>query len=259
MAKHKAPQSPERHALREAITAHDDAVEQAERAQTLLDKAHALHEDITDQLAGHKDLDAAIAAARANKLKIALASADHPLPPDDGQPEFAAKIIARNNLREHLDQIAVTLPVLESELKDAQKHVERCDIAIEHAAENVICAEAEQLAVEFLATLTALRRQHYVLASFCTRYVRRLPDEGGVRPIAGQLYGTSGPRRVRMSSVTLGAAMENILGDSEIKGGMRVRDAVAQAVSEYWAALKSDADATLNADAAPAAMPAAAE
>lgn len=220
--------SPERKALADAIAAHAAAIETVAQAEATLTKANDLHCGLQAQLAAFESLDSDIARARTERMKLALATGEHHFPADE--PEgFASRIIARDNLQDHLNRVRETLPLLMAERDFAQTNVATLDIEREIAAEKVIAIEAEEMAVAFLAQLNALRSEHYRLASYHNRW-RKTP---------------TGMTQVRMSSIVMGAAMENILGDSEIHGGIRVREAIAKAMNEYWAALKSDPRAML--------------
>ena len=75
-------------ALREAIIAHKRAVEQVQQCEQTLQKANDLLDSLTEQASAFENLDADIANAQAESLKLALASGETHLPDDDGVEGF---------------------------------------------------------------------------------------------------------------------------------------------------------------------------
>ncbi len=46
-----------------------------------------------------------------------------------------------------------------------------------------------------------------------------------------------------MKGFVIGACYENVMGDSDLHGNLKVRDRIAQAVTAYWNCLRNDPDA----------------
>lgn len=225
----------ERDILRNAIAAHHHALELVATAKETLQKARDLASDLALKAAAFDGLDNEIARARAAQMKLCLANGDDFPPFDDA--EFASRLIARDNVLTRLRHVRDTIPTLEKELADAEAEATRLDFAREACAEKVLAAETELLAIAHLEKIEELRKEHYVITALATRYVRHPPTINS----AGQL-GTVSQRRAQMSGAVHGVAMENILGDYEARGGMRVRHATSLAAQTYWNALKNDAD-----------------
>ena len=240
-------QSPERTAriaLRESIVAHQRAVQQVEQCEDVLAKANALCESLTEQAAEFSTLDADISHARADKLKLALAVGDHSLPDDDNS-EFASRIIARDNVADHLRRVQSSIPVLESELAQAEDDVKRCELVREHAAEQVFCAEAEKLASDYIAQLNALRRTSYILNMMHAKQVRRASNDAGT-PSSHLIYGSGPYRKVKTSAIVDDAVQENIIGFHEQKHGFGLRHQSGAQVADFWERLQQDPNAMLD-------------
>lgn len=227
----------ERSALREAISTHKAALEQVASAKATLQKGNDLVAALSKELAEFQDLDNEVALARSANLKLALATGEQHF--NIAEPSgFASRIIARDNAMERLASVQMALPTLEREVADAEAEATNCDFAIERAAEKVLAVETELRAVAHLEKITALRKEHYIISQLAMRYVKHPPSFNS----AGQL-GTISQRRAQMSGVTISAAMENVLGDYELRGGMKVRNEMGLAAQAYWQALKTNADA----------------
>ncbi len=242
--------SKERVALREAIVAHSRAVQQCEQAEDMLAKAQTLCASLEEQASAFDNLDADIANAQAESLKLALASGETHLPDDDVKG-FAAQRIARENAQAHLRRVKSSLPLLESELEDAQNDVKRLELERDHAAEKVFCAEAKAMASDYLAQLAELRRTSYILNMMHNRQVRRAPSDAGTPSIPSHLWGSGPYRKVQTSAIVNEAVQENIIGFHEQRHGLTLRKQTGQAVAEFWSRLQQDADAMLNDEPSP--------
>ena len=237
--------TPERIALREAIIAHARAVQQVTQCEETLQKANALLESLAAQATEFETLDADISRAQAESLKLALASGETHLP-DDAVEGFAAQRIARENAQAHLRRVQSSLPLLEQELQQAENNVKRLELEREHAAEKVFCAHAEELASDYLAQLTALRRTSYILNMMHHKQVRRASNDVGTPGVAGQIYGSGPFRKVKTSALVDDAARENIIGYFEQRHGFNLRNQSGKQVAGFWERLQTDSNAMLN-------------
>jgi hypothetical protein len=235
-SEHDAKKSTKREELARAIQVHQQALEAVVSAKITLQKALDLASALSAELAGFSGLDDEIARARTASMKAVLAVGETHFEIDE--PEgFASRLVSREVITARLEQVSGTISVLEKELSDAQAEAARLDFAREHAAEKVLAAETERRAIAHLEKIEELRKEHYIITALATRYVRHPPTANST----GQ-YGGVSQRRAQMPGSVHGVAMENVLGDYEARGGMRVRHAMGLAAQAYWQALKNDAD-----------------
>ncbi len=244
-------QTPKRTALSSAIAAHAKALNNVQVAEDVLEKANTHLSGLQDRFAEFDGLDQQIESARADELQAKFATGEEIASLVDPPSGFAAATLKRDHLEAEIAAARSAIKILEGKLAQAEEDVAQRDYEREAAAECVIIAETEQLAIKHLAKLATLRKEHYILANLVNKYVKRDPSERVVGSVPGLLYGSGGVRKIKMSAVVINAATQDILGDSERSGGIRVRDAVAQAVNDYWQALKADADATLHPEPKP--------
>jgi chromosome segregation ATPase len=237
-----------RQQLREAIEANAEALADMRHAENTLARAHEMLGALMAKRADFDSLDSEIATARANLVKQALESEGNEHLLTEEPSGFAAAKIARENLDLKIAGVRDSIKVLEEELNAAREHTDECSVAIEHAAEAVIAEQAEQMAISFMTKLEDLRREQYVLAALINRWIPRARSENAVG-IHGEPV--RGVRQVKMPAVVGEAASQPIVGDSERKGGIFIRNAMMEAVARYWQNLKDDANAMLDDGATP--------
>jgi hypothetical protein len=230
--------TPEREALAAAIAAHGEAIGAADKARETLDRAQAFVDDLEAQVAQFGDLDVRIASSRAESIKRAMATGATPtLEPSE---ELTAALLEKAEAEHKLSAARQALEALRGELDTANAAVKRAGLVKEWAAEKVLATELDGAAESFVARLSELRRDFYMLQFSMRQMVHRDPDAPKPAVIAGDL------RPVVVSPAVVAAVRENVLGDSEARGGMRVRDEVASHVRDYFTALKSDAGAVFG-------------
>jgi hypothetical protein len=219
------------------------ALSDVARAEELLQRAQDMADSINEKRAQFDGLDDEIAAANADNVKRAIMGESCVL--TEAPQGFASQLVARDNANTQLQSVNEALPLLREQLESAKRRLYECDALRDAAAEQVIATEAEAMATAHLEKLDALRAEHYVLNFLSMQHVKRSPSENVVASVPGQLYGSGPTRRVQMSPVVNEAASEQILGASEFKGGLRVREAIGARVASYFRALKDDPDAAL--------------
>ncbi len=131
-------------------------------------------------------------------------------------------------------------------MEENRRYTDECDHAVELARESVFCAEAEELAREFTVKLADLRRTSHLLRFMAARQVRVRQKEDNQYSNAPVYWGHQQTRQISMKGFVIGACQENIMGDSDLHGNIKVRDTISKAVSAYWAALRTDPEATLS-------------
>ena len=156
---------------------------------------------------------------------------------------FASRKVARDHCEAQLASVREAIPLLESQLEETRRHAQSCAEAIELACEQVVIAEAEERAASFVRKVKEVREESYLLRFLAARQVKRPPSEIKNNPMVA--YGSLPTRAIKMSKEVLAACQDDVLGLSEYHGGIRVRDATAQAVADYWTRLHNDADAQL--------------
>jgi hypothetical protein len=236
----------EREELRAAIDAHKTAMEAVTKNEATLTRAREFADKLSIKLAEFADLDERIDAARAATLKAAFATGEAPR--FESEPEgFARDRIRRDRLAADLAACEASIEVLERELRRAQAEAARLDLAREHAAERVLAAEAEQMAVDFVGRLDELRGLSYLLNAIVGRQVRRAPsDPGVITAVPGHFYGTGPLRSARLPPIVHEAAREAILGEYELRHGFGLRKETSAAVADLWERLQADPDANLE-------------
>lgn len=233
--------TPERKALAESITKYAFALQQVEQAEDVLQKANNRLCVLFAESAELSEHDAVIEAKRVEGFKMALIN-DEPVLMQE-PPGYASIHLRKERCASEIQATKEGIKVLEAELDAAKENAEELNIAIENAAEAVIAKEAEQMAISFMARLEELRREQYVMAALMNRWIPRTRDNAVVgisnEPVRGV-------RQVKFPAIVGVATSQPILGDSELKGGIRVRNAVTAAVNNYWQKLKEDAEAQFS-------------
>ncbi|MGJ0510338.1 MAG: hypothetical protein ACR652_25105 [Methylocystis sp.] len=237
--------SPERKNLAAAIKAYHVAQHDVERAEDMMQRAYELSENLELKCEQFNGLDEEIAAANAANVAHAIEHGETSLLTERPQG-FASKIVARDHALAELASVNEALPVLQEQLEAAKQRLYQCDATRELAAEKVIVAEANAMAVAHLEKLNELRIEHYVMNFLAMQQVKRGPTERVVTSAPGYLYGPGPTRRIQMSETVILAASENIIGTHELKKGPFLRDAIGAQVASYCGALKDDAGATLE-------------
>jgi hypothetical protein len=236
----------EREQLREAIKDYTEALANMHRAENTLARAHEMMDTLLSNRSCFDALDSEIATARADLIRQALDCEDnrHLLV---AEPEgFAAAKVSRDNLDQQIAGVNDLLAVLEEKLANARGHAEECDYALELAREAVFGQEAEALAQDFLQRLMEVRRMSLELRFMSLRQMRKSPDALSVT--GSQLYGDGGMRKISMPRLVADAVHEDVMGDYDRRGGLKLRDDVGRAVADWWARLRIDPLATFDAE-----------
>lgn len=233
--------------LREAIEAHVAALTRMHDAEVTLAKAGAMHCQLMARRAdAFQNLDDQIALARAANLKRALDSdEDTRLSTLEAPAGFAAALVAREDLDEQIQGVKDSLPVLESELEEARRAAERAEYNLDCARERVFVAEATETAQEFMRALMELRQMSLKLRFMAVRQVRRSPDARD--STGGPFYGSGPNRPLTMPLAVNNAIHEEVMGDYDRRGGIKLRDETANKVTAWWAALRTNPDAEFEA------------
>jgi hypothetical protein len=233
--------SPERVKLSETIAAHKEALADTARADELLRGANRM---LVELLTRRDDsLDSEISAARAAQTVRAIESGERHLL-TQGVQGYASRLTARDRVESELASIRETIPILESRLDETKRHVDDCAQAVGLAVEAVVIAEAEERARSFIRQIREAREALYVLRFLAARQVKRPLSEIKNTPMVA--YGSSPTRAIKMPGFVIAACHENIIGDSEVMNGTRLRDAVSAEVSAYWSRLHSDPEAQMQ-------------
>jgi tetratricopeptide (TPR) repeat protein len=236
--------TPQRQSLAAAIGDYRMALSDVARAEELLQRAQDMAESINEKRAAFAGLSDEIAAVNADNVRRAIMGEDCLL--TEPATGFAGRLVARDSADAQLQSVNEAIPLLREQLEGAKRRLNECDALRDAAAERVIATEADAMAMAHLQKLEALRAEHYVLNFLAMQHVKRAPSENVVASVPGQLYGSGPTRRVQMSPVVNEAISEQILGTSEFRGGLRVREAIGAQVASYFRALKDDPDAALD-------------
>ncbi len=234
--------------LRQAIEDYQAALGDMHHAENVLARANEMLGALRAKRASFDSLDEEIASARANLIKQALANdgSEHLL---TQEPEgFAAAKIARDNLDAQIDGVRDSIKVLEAELANAHRHTEEADFALELARKGVFAHEAETAAREFMQRLMDVRRMSMMLRFMNLRQMRKHPNALSVT--GSHFYGDGGMRKIGMPRLVTDAVHEEVMGDFDRRGGLKIRDDIARAVADWWARLRVDPLATFDADEA---------
>ncbi|WP_363348298.1 hypothetical protein [Methylocystis echinoides] len=235
-----------RQQLREAIKASAAALSELRHAENMLDRAHSLYDSLVEKRDEQfANLDDEMGRARADNLKRAIQGDEnaHLLQEPGG---FAAALIARDHLDQQIAGVHDSLPVLEAELTDARRAAEEADYTVELCRERVFADEAERLAQEFMQKLAEIRRMSIRLRFMALRQVRRDPNARSLT--GGQFYGQGHTRNISMPQSVAAAVHEEVMGDFDIRGGLKMREELSTRVADYWARLRIDPEAEFNED-----------
>jgi uncharacterized protein (DUF3084 family) len=236
--------TPERKALAEAITRFAYAQQQVAQNEATLQKANARLSSLFAESAELSEHDAAIEAKRTEGFKMALIN-DEPILMQE-PPGYASVHLRKERCASEIQATQEGIKGLEAELEAARAHVDECDNAIELCRERVFCAEAEQLAQKFMERLDDLRRMSHKLRFMASRQVRLRQTEANSRNTAPIYWGNEKSRQIGMKGFVVAACHENVMGDSDLRGNIKVRERISAEVSAYWSALKTDASAVLS-------------
>jgi hypothetical protein len=242
--KGKSTMTPERKALAEAITRHAFALQKVKQTEELLQKANNRLCILYGESTELSEYDAEIEAKRTEGFKMALVN-DEPILHQEPEGYALVRLKKERNASE-IQGTRDGITALEEELEFVKREAEETDYQVELAREAVFCADAEQLAQKFFARLNDLRQMSHNLRFMAARQVTlRRPERDSSTP---QMFyaGSERSRSIRMSRDVINACQENIMGNSDLHGNLKVRDRVAQEVNAYWAALRTDADAKLS-------------
>ncbi len=133
--------------------------------------------------------------------------------------------------------------MLEQELEEVRRNAEEADYQIELAREKVFCAAAEQTAQSFMEKLNDLGRMSHKLRFMAARHVRlRRKENRASNPPQMTYYGNETTRKIDMANSVIAACQENIIGDSDLRGNIKVWERISQAVTAYWSALRTNPD-----------------
>jgi DNA repair exonuclease SbcCD ATPase subunit len=236
-----------RAALRDAIHAHQDALAALENKTALHAKAQALLGSLYAKSSEYDTLDQELADARANSVRLALEKSE--VPNFDEVPEgYAAKLMARDNLRDQIATMVASVKPLERDVSDAKAAVDQADRAVEHGAEKVLAEEMCELATDYLAKLSELRAVAYALNAAALRQVRKSTDNPRLQQVpshVGYIGAASDKRKINMPPVVADALSEPIVSSYERKFGFKLRNDVSVAVNAHWQALLRNPDAEL--------------
>jgi hypothetical protein len=243
--------TPEREALRATIAAYDRAIENVNACEDALAKANCLYCELQEECAEYESLAHDMMVARAEKTKLALVAGETP---SFGEPPegFAAKRIARDNVREQMDELAQTISVLAGDLEDARNEAARLSIEREEAADKVFSLTMGEKAERFEELMREARKILYQLRASCVQRVSRQSNPvarmGNMPPaVAAVAYATT--RCVALPMKVTECAAEDVLGSFERKNGFTLRNEATSQVSSFWSVLKFDPNAELDAPA----------
>jgi hypothetical protein len=237
-------------ALREAIAAYGEALDQLHRAENVLARANEMLVALMAKRADFDTLDSQIATARANLVKQALDDEDnaqlHGQLLTEEPPGFAAAKCARENLDQKIDGVRDSIKVLEEEVLESRRAAEHADYALDCCREGVFANEAKAMCDDFLARLMEVRKMWNQIRHMAIRQMRRTP---GAVDISGRPYcGNGGMRQISMPPSVALALREDPMGDFDRRGGLKLRDDVGRAVADWWARLRVDPLATFEAE-----------
>jgi hypothetical protein len=247
--------TPERKALAEAITRHAYALQKVTQIEELLQKANYRLRTLLAQSAELSEYDAEIEAKRTEGFKMALVN-DEPILHQEPEGYAVIRLKKERNAAE-IAGAKDGIAALEEELEFVKREAEEADYHVELAREAVFCVEAEQLAQEFKHKLDDLRRLSHKLRFMAARQVR-LQRATESRPDTPQMtyWGNERSRPIRMNRPVIDACQENIMGNADLYGNLKVRDRVARDVNEWWAALRTNPDAALSEEVKECLLPA---
>ncbi|CAJ0857021.1 hypothetical protein AMST5_00976 [freshwater sediment metagenome] len=234
--------SPERTALAESINAQRNALAESARAEELLEHAQDKLDELTDKLDEFTGLDAEMRESRAAQTVAAIQNGVGI--PTEEPPGFASRLTGRERVEAELNSIKDAIPVLESQLTSAKRHVEQCAYEIELAVESVFVAEAEELASRYAERLREVREMLYAIRFMGARQVMRDPSQRRAST-APMYWGNETTRIIAMPQSVVEACADDSLGQSEYRDGLRKRDMVSAAVSALWGALHNNPAAQL--------------
>jgi hypothetical protein len=233
-----------RTALRKAIAAYSEALDQLHKAESVLARANEMLEALMAKRADFDTLDSQIATARANLVKQALENEDDAHLLTEEPSGFAAQKIARDNLDQKIDGVRDSIKVLEEEVLQYRHAAEQADYALDCCRESVFANEAEAMCDDFLVRLMEVRKLWNQIKHMAIRQMRRTP---GAVDISGRPYcGDGGLRQISMSPKVGLALREDPMGDYDRRGGLKLRDDVGRAVADWWARLRVDPLATFE-------------
>jgi hypothetical protein len=232
--------------LRTAIESHKAALADVARADSLLGETNRKLIELLSAYSQFDTLDDEIREARAAMTVRAIKHGDGPIPTQE-PAGFASRLVARDNVESELNSVRDAIPILERNLTNAKEHAEQCAYQIDLAAEAVFVVEAEELAARYTAQIRELREVLYTLRFMGARQVKRDPQQRRAST-APMYWGNEPTRPIAMPKSVLEACHNDCLGTSEMRVGLRARDNVSAAVSNFWGALHSDPDAQLTID-----------
>jgi hypothetical protein len=241
--------TPERKALAESITRLAYAEQQVAQTEATLEKANSRLSILLAESAELSEHDAAIDAKRSEGFKLALIN-DAPVLTQE-VPGYAVLKLKKERNASEIQAAQEGIKGLEAELEAAREHVAECDNAVELCRESVFCSEAEQLAQEFMDRLNDLRRMSHQLRFMAARQVRLRQTESNSRNTAPIYWGNEKTRQISMRPFVIGACHENIMGDSDLRGNIKVRESIAEKVNAYWSALRLDPEAQFDMEGMP--------
>jgi hypothetical protein len=233
-----------RQQLRDAIEASAEALSAMHSAENLLARANEMLGALRAKRADFDSLDSQIATARVDLIRQALDSEDnvHLLTEEPGG--FAVAKSSRDNLDTQIAGVSDSIAVLQEQLTESRKAAEMADYLLDQARAAVFAAEAEKLAIEFLARLEELRHVSMRLSYMSMRTVKRNPAT--IQRHNGPYYGGGATSTITMPKVVVEAVGEECMGSYFRKNTPRKKDEISAAVSSWWAALRTDAEAHLD-------------
>jgi hypothetical protein len=155
-------------------------------------------------------------------------------------------MLLTSRVEAELASVRQAIPILESQLEAAKRHAEARAYEIEEAVEVVFVAEAETLTARYIEQIRETREVLNTLRFLAARKVQRDPSERGEPSAAPVYYGNETTRQICMPGYIIAACHDDCVGDSEVRGRMRVRGMVSKAVTAYWQRLHGYADAKLE-------------
>jgi hypothetical protein len=233
-----------RDCLREAISQNAEALAALHDTERTLARANEMLSALRAKRADFDSLDSEIATARADLVKAALDSADNEHLLMEEPPGFAVAKLTRDNLDAQIAGVRDSIAVMEAEVEAARRAAERTEYSLDVAREAVFCAEASALADEFTRRLSEVRHMAIRLRHMTLRQVRRSPEARNIS--GGQYFGQGATRALTMPKGVMEAVNEECMGSFDRKNHPSVRDRIALSVQDWWAALRTDANATLE-------------